>query len=96
MRMVSITEIRRNAKAVLSDLAKTKKPIAILQSSKPIAYLVDAESFKKLHFESNLIETRTKSLEKILQLNKQVNHKTTNRNSVELIRELREGNNRNE
>ncbi|MBS3968491.1 MAG: type II toxin-antitoxin system Phd/YefM family antitoxin [Clostridia bacterium] len=42
--MVSITEMRRNARAVLEDLARTKSPIAILQRSRPIAYIVDAES----------------------------------------------------
>lgn len=97
MRMVSITEIRRNTKTVLADLMKTKKPIAILQRSKPVAYIIDAESFNKMNLDSEneLAERRKKSLEKILSLKEKVTHKTgTQEDSVELIRGLREGINR--
>jgi len=99
MRMVSITEIRRNAKAVLADLARTKSPIAILQRSKPIAYIVDAESYTKMHFqgENYLMENRKKKLEEINQLQKRVASKIGRQeDSVELIRKLRDGNNRHE
>jgi len=97
MRMVSITEIRRNAKAVLADLARTKKPIAILQRSKPVAYIIDAESFTKIHIkeENQLIERRKKDLEKILILKERVAKKSgLQEDSVQLIRDLREGINR--
>jgi prevent-host-death family protein len=97
MRMVSITEIRRNAKAVLADLAKTKKPIAILQRSKPVAYIIDADSFMMLQIkdDNELAETRKKSLEKILHIKERVAQKTGKQeDSVNLIRELREGANR--
>lgn len=99
MRMVSITEIRRNAKAVLADLTRTKSPIAILQRSKHIAYIVDAESYTKMHFqgENYLMENRKKKLEEITQLQKRVASKIGRQeDSVELIRKLRDGNNRHE
>ena len=99
MRMVSITEIRRNAKAVLADLTRTKSPIAILQRSKPIAYIVDVESYTKMHFqgENYLMENRKKKLEEITQLQKRVaNRIGRQEDSVKLIRELRDGNNRHE
>lgn len=97
MRMVSITEIRRNAKSVLADLTRTKKPVAILQRSKPIAYIIDAESFIKLQLkeEDDLSENRKRSLERILDLKARVAKKSgMQEDSVRLIRDLREGNNR--
>lgn len=97
MRMVSITEIRRNAKSVLADLTRTKKPVAILQRSKPIAYIIDAESFIKLQLkeEDDLSENRKRSLERILDLKVRVAKRSgMQEDSVRLIRDLREGNNR--
>lgn len=97
MHMVSITEIRRNAKAVLANLIKTKKPIAILQRSKPVAYIIDAESFIKMQQQeiSGFAESRKKSLANILQLKERVAKKSgIQEDSVKLIRDLREGINR--
>jgi len=97
VRMVSITEIRRNTKTVLADLTKTKKPIAILQRSKPVAYIIDAESFNKMHLnnDNELMESRKKSLEKILSLKEKVTQKTgMHENSVKLLQNLREVTNR--
>jgi PHD/YefM family antitoxin component YafN of YafNO toxin-antitoxin module len=81
----------------LADLAKTKKPIAILQRSKPVAYIIDADSFMMLQIkdDNELAETRKKSLEKILHIKERVAQKTGKQeDSVNLIRELREGANR--
>ncbi len=74
MRMVSITEIRRNAKEVIAELVRNKKPIAILKRSKPVAYIIDAESFAKMQLleEHDLMESRKNSLEKILKLKERV------------------------
>lgn len=100
MRMISVTEIRKSVKAVLLDIQKTKKPVAILQRSKPVAYIVDPETFMRMQQqdESNqFAETRKKSLEKILQLKERTSQKKgVQENSVELIRDLREGNRRHE
>lgn len=94
MHMVSITEIRRNAKAVLADLVRTKKPVAILQRSKPVAYIIDAESFTKMqqHEISEFTESRKKSLTNILQLKERVAKKNgIQEDSIKLIRDFREG-----
>ena len=74
LRMVSITEIRRNAKEVIAELVRNKKPIAILKRSKPVAYIIDAESFAKMQLleEHDLMESRKNSLEKILKLKERV------------------------
>ncbi|RYD07015.1 hypothetical protein N752_00100 [Desulforamulus aquiferis] len=95
MRMVSITEMRRSAKAVLDDIIRTKKPVAILQRSKPVAYIIDAESYVKLQSnnkEVNMVESRKKSLEKILQLKDRAKQNTgaQQEDSVQMIRDLRE------
>ncbi|UNC92106.1 type II toxin-antitoxin system Phd/YefM family antitoxin [Candidatus Contubernalis alkaliaceticus] len=96
MRMVSITEIRRNAKAVLAELVKNKKPIAILQRSKPVAYIIDAESFDKLQLleDNDLKESRKRFLEKITKVKKRIVKKGVPEDSIMLIRDLREGKNR--
>lgn len=100
MRMVSVTEIRKNAKAVLLDIQKTKKPVAILQRSKPVAYIVDPETFMKLQHQGetyDLAENRRKILENILKLKDRVAKKAAYQgNSVEVIRDLREGTGRHE
>jgi prevent-host-death family protein len=97
MRMVSITEIRRNAKTVLADVVKTKKPVAILQRSKPIAYIIDAESFARMQLQEDVsfVESRRKSLEKIAQLKERITTKDGGQeDSVKLLQRLREGDNR--
>lgn len=97
MRMVSVTEIRRSAKTVLAELTRTKRPIAILQRSKPVAYIIDAETFTKMQLkdENDLAESRKRGLEKILNLKESVAKKTgVQEDSTELIRNLREGINR--
>lgn len=100
MKMVSVTEMRRSAKAVLADIMRTKKPVAILQRSKPVAYIIDAESYVKLQSnqENDLTESRKKSLEKILQLKERVAQSSgvQQEDSVQMIRDLREGVSRHE
>ena len=97
MNMISVTEIRRNIREVLSDVVKTKKPAVILQRSKPVAYLVDAESFESMQRDKEtesdaLIRSRKESLDRILQLRAKVAKKSgVQRDSAPLIRELREG-----
>jgi len=97
MNMINVTEIRRNIREVLSEVVKTKKPAVILQRSKPVAYLVDAESFEKMQrnkeAESDaLTRSRNESLDRIVQLRAKVAKKTgIQSDSTPLIRELREG-----
>ena len=73
MQMISVTEIRKNIKGILSEVVKSKKPAVILQRSKPVAYLIDAESFDKMQESGEselelLTKSRMESLERIYQL----------------------------
>ena len=97
MRMINVTDIRTNIREILSEVVKTKKPVVILQRSKPIAYLVDSEVFESMQrhedSESDLLaKGRKESLNRILQLRAKVSKKTgVQSDSTQLIRELREG-----
>ena len=100
MNMVNVTEIRKNIREILMEVVRTKKPTVILQRSKPVAYLVDAESFDKMQKpeeEDLLTMSRKDSLDRILQLRAKIAKKTGSQSdSVAIIRELREGSNRHE
>ena len=100
MNMVNVTEIRKNIREILMEVVRTKKPAVILQRSKPVAYLVDAESFDKMQKpeeEDLLTMSRKDSLDRILKLRAKIAKKTgTQSDSVTLVRELREGSNRHE
>ncbi|AEG61073.1 type II toxin-antitoxin system Phd/YefM family antitoxin [Desulforamulus ruminis] len=93
--MISITDMRKNAKNVLEEVVSTKKPVVILQRSKPVAYLVDAESYEKMQYineADQFKEARMKSLEKLLQLKERTASRTGKQeNSTTIIREIREG-----
>lgn len=97
MDIINVTEIRRSIKAVLSEVVKSKKPVVIVQRSKPVAYLVDAESFEMMQkyagSESDqLTRSRKESLDRILQLKAKIPKKTGDQgDSTQLLRELREG-----
>ncbi|OPX91770.1 MAG: hypothetical protein A4E53_00649 [Pelotomaculum sp. PtaB.Bin104] len=97
MRMVNVTEVRTSIREILSEVVKTKKPAVILQRSKPVAYLVDAESFenmqKKEESETDVLtKGRKESLDRILQLRAKVAKRTgVQHDSTPLVRELREG-----
>ncbi|GAB6179722.1 hypothetical protein JCM14036_10410 [Desulfotomaculum defluvii] len=47
-KLLNVSEIRKNFKEVISEVVETKIPILIIQRSKPVAYLVDAETFNNL------------------------------------------------
>lgn len=100
MHIVNVTDIRRNIREVLMEVVRTKEPAVILQRSKPVAYLVDAETFEKtqkLNEADLLTRARKESLNRILQLRAKIAKKTGIKgDSTELIRELREGLNRHE
>ncbi|MGB9803437.1 MAG: type II toxin-antitoxin system Phd/YefM family antitoxin [Desulfofundulus sp.] len=100
MHIVNVTDIRRNIREVLVEVIRTKEPAVILQRSKPVAYLVDAETFektRKLNEMDLLTQTRKESLDRILQLRAKMAKKTgVKGDSTKLIRELREGLNRHE
>lgn len=94
MKMISVTDMRKNAKDVLTEVVNTKKPVVILQRSKPVAYLVDAESYEKmqhLNEADQLKEARMKSLETMFRIKDKTAPRTGKQDSTSLIRELREG-----
>jgi prevent-host-death family protein len=96
--MINVTDIRRNIREVLSAVVKTKKSAIILQRSKPVAYLVDAESYEKMQSsresesESELLtKSRMESLGRISQLRPKITKRGARGDSSQIIRELREG-----
>lgn len=93
MRMINVTDLRRNAKDILSEVIVSKQPVVILQRSKPVAYLVDAESFESLQHEGkNFNEKRKNILDRVFQLQEKVADRVgIQEDSTPLIRELREG-----
>lgn len=97
MRMVNVTEVRTGIREILSEIVKSREPIVILQRSKPVAYLVDAESFENMQraedSESDILtKNRKESLDRILKLRAKVAKKTgVHSDSTKLIRELRKG-----
>ena len=103
MNIISVTDIRRNFHEILLEIKKTKKPVCIMQRSKPVAYLIDAESFELLQrtekTDVDLLRSRAEGLERIARFKSKL-AKNTNTESQEdstiLIRELREGRSRHE
>lgn len=95
MHMVNVTEIRRNIRAVLAKVVQTKEPAIILQRSKPVAYVVDAETFEKMQQPEKAglwARSRRENLERILRLRAKVAERTgVQADSTPLIRQLREG-----
>jgi len=96
MQMISVTDIRKNIRGILSEVVKSKKPVVILQRSKPVAYLIDAESFDKMQrcgeSESEMLtRSRMESLDRISQLRTKIAKRGIWSDSTQIIQELREG-----
>jgi prevent-host-death family protein len=51
MKVVSITDIRQDATALLKHARQSGEPVLVIQRSRPAAYLVDAEQFDALQLE---------------------------------------------
>ncbi len=96
MEMTNVTEIRKNIRSILLNVARSKKPVAILQRSKPVAYIVDADTFESLTGSEDqerkaLMKSREESLDRIAILKNRISNRTkTQGDSTLLIRELRE------
>jgi len=54
MKTIGVTDLRQRTAQILDELQKDEEPIAVLQRSRPAAYLVSAEQY-----ESDRIELRT-------------------------------------
>ena len=46
MKVIGVTELRQRAAEVLEDLAGSGEPLVVLQRSRKIAYLVDADTYE--------------------------------------------------
>ena len=45
MKTIGVTDLRQRTAEVLDEIARSAEPIAILQRSRKIAYLVDADTY---------------------------------------------------
>ncbi|MGB9661638.1 MAG: type II toxin-antitoxin system Phd/YefM family antitoxin [Moorellaceae bacterium] len=93
---VGVTEIRQNASAILKRVLETGKPAVILQRSKPVAYIIDASSYEsilqkleKAELLMRAAETK-EALRRAARLREKMAQRGRQKDSVELIRELRE------
>ena len=94
MNTFNVTEIRQNASKIISQVIKTKEPVMVLQRSKPVVYIIEANTFEELQKkvkkaeQYEKIEASKKALEKLAQLRSQMKMQP---DSTPLIRQLREG-----
>ncbi|ACA60618.1 type II toxin-antitoxin system Phd/YefM family antitoxin [Candidatus Desulforudis audaxviator] len=97
MRMANVTEVRKSIRALLDEVVRTREPAVILQRSKPVAYLIDAETFEEMRRRNRVDEleqtpSQTDILDRILRLKARIAERSgVQDDSTRLIRELREG-----
>ncbi|MEX0974362.1 MAG: type II toxin-antitoxin system Phd/YefM family antitoxin [Bacillota bacterium] len=93
MLMTSVTDLRRNIKSVLEQVIAEKTPAVILQRSKPVAYIVDAESFHSMQstFEYSLSDADAVLKQIDVVRDKIAKEGGIQPDSVRLIRDLRSG-----
>lgn len=101
MRMVNVTDLRVSIREVLLEISKTREPVVILQRSRPVAYLIDAETFENMQKASGseleiLKKARIERLERIAQLRDKIAKRGKWSDSAQIVRELREGPGRHE
>jgi prevent-host-death family protein len=98
--MANVTDVRKSIRALLDEVVRTREPAVILQRSKPVAYLVDAETFEEMQRRSRadnleLTASRTDILDRILRLKARIAERSgVQQDSTRLVRELREGSTR--
>lgn len=56
MRTELVTTLKRKATELLSELGRDQEPILITQHGTPSAYLVDVDSYEKLHAKIKMLE----------------------------------------
>ena len=56
MRTELVTTLKRKATEIISSLAQDRDPVLITQHGKPAAYLVDVETFERLHQRTSILE----------------------------------------
>ncbi len=56
MKTESVTNLKRQAIKILTELRETKEPVLIIEHGKPSAYLVDFEDFEQLQSRMRILE----------------------------------------
>jgi prevent-host-death family protein len=51
-----VTTLKRNATKIIAKLKKRKRPVLITHRGLPAAYLVDAESYERVHARMQILE----------------------------------------
>lgn len=99
MNMFNVTEIRQNASKIIAQVIKTKEPVVVLQRSKPVVYIIEANAFEELQQKVSKAEqyekkeATQKALKQLTLLRNQMKRQP---DSTPLIRKLREGDRSNE
>lgn len=96
MHITNITEIRKKAGQILKKTINDKEPTIILQRSKPVAYIVDVDTYehtqKRLKDLEEIInrEKNKNALQKISKIRAKMKSRGRQPDSTEYVRELRE------
>lgn len=99
MDMFNITEVRQNASKIISQVLKTREPVVLLQRSKPVAYIIEARAFEEIQDKAKKaeqyekIESTKNALQRLAKLRGEMEVQP---DSTPLIRQLREGDRRDE
>jgi len=99
MSMFNVTEMRQNVSKIIAQAIETKEPIVLLQRSKPVAYIIEAGTFEKIQEKAQKLEYYEKNemaKETLKRLAKLRSEMKPQPDSTPLIRQLREGEARNE
>ncbi|SHF04934.1 type II toxin-antitoxin system Phd/YefM family antitoxin [Desulforamulus putei] len=99
MDMFNVTEIRQNASKIISHVIKTKEPVMVLQRSKPVVYIIEANAFEELQkkvMKAEQYEKMEATKKALNQLSRLRNQMKLQPDSTPLIRQLREGDGENE
>jgi len=97
--MFNVTEMRQNVSKIIAQAIETKEPIVLLQRSKPVAYIIEAGTFEKIQEKAQKLEYYEKNemaKETLKRLAKLRSEMKPQPDSTPLIRQLREGEARNE
>lgn len=97
MDVFNVTEIRQNISKIIAQVQKTKQPAVILQRSKPVAYIIEAQAYKDIQEKLKRAEQYEKAentknaLSRLAKLRSEMKKQP---DSTPLIRRLREGDGR--
>ncbi|MCD5406672.1 MAG: type II toxin-antitoxin system Phd/YefM family antitoxin [Desulfotomaculum sp.] len=95
MHIANVTEIRQNASKVIARVLEDKKPMVILQRSKPVAYIIEATTFEEMQKKIKMAEELDKAsktkvvMQEIDELRKKMIARGRQSDSVQIIKEIR-------